>query len=314
VHVRIQAEAAVDPAVVSAGHLPSTYTLTTAFVDYNPPNLPAGFQPTVDLKPIMDELKALGALANPAYNINIVFTDLTGGPADATMINAGLTTLNITSDCKFAESEIPIEWREAVVADQQIPYEWLTETFFFADQPIPIEWLQIFFKKFDQMIPWEAQGISDTSYFLPVEWGGSPGAIAKIPFEWIDPLFSLFVEHEDDCNFWVAACEPAEWAAACWTADWVAEPLEVVEQSDASGLEWGAVPEEIGGTWVSELRKAAWETACNETLWTSDPPCTGWLAEACDTEWGTQTQPTGWNATAQGTRWTVLEPNVRGDR
>jgi hypothetical protein len=312
IDVDVHAELAVDPPAGSGTHLPTTYTLTTAFTNLTYPPSPGGVRPTVDLTSVMEELRDIGALASPAYNVNLVFVDRSGveGASDVHSVSS----LNVIANCDAPEYEIPFEWGGVLGLDNEIPVEWAQEVVVFQDHPLPIEWQQIFFKQFDHMIPWEALGISDTASTLPVEWGGSPGAEAVIPIEWTDPLFALFVTHLDDCNFWVAACDPTEWAAACWNSGWVAEPLEVVEQSDAADLEWGARPEEIGGTWCAELRKAAWETSDNERLWTSDGPCTGWLAEAYDTDWGTQTQSTVWNASRQGTRWTVLEPNVRGDR
>ncbi len=209
---------------------------------------------------------------------------------------------------------IPITWFGPVEFDQVIPFEWLQESFVQLDSEIPIEWQQIFFKKFDQVIPWEARGILDETRTINIEWRADPGFDAVIPYEWTDPLFSLFVTRDrEDCEFWLADCNTAGWEALRCASLWLADELPVEAQfAEESGGTWTARNEEIGGTWFAAERQSNWEAPCLPTVWISFPPDV-WYADDCPAMWFAQEQPVRWTSESQGSRWIVLEPNPRLD-
>jgi len=215
-----------------------------------------------------------------------------------------------------SDHQIPIAWFSPVLFDSTIPFEWLQESFVATDHQILIEWQQIFFKQFNQIIPWEARGILDpTDGTMPIEWRVDPGVEARIPVEWVDPLFALFVTRDaEDCELWLADCNTAGWQALRCASLWLAAEIPHEAQSaEEPGGTWTAVNEEIGGTWFAQERRSNWEAPCLPTVWLSCPPDI-WYADECPALWWAQEQQTQWAAAAHAASWIVLEPNVRGDR
>jgi hypothetical protein len=206
---------------------------------------------------------------------------------------------------------VPVEWKRTIDADHQIPYQWLTESFLFSDHRMLVEYQQIFFKRFDNVIPWEAQGIGERLFEAPIAWRGDPNALQRIPFEWTDPLFALFVEDPKLCELWVADCNGIKWdaqrVAAAWKTDQL--PDEPVVYPDP-GLDWESPPEEIGGAWFATDCGTQWSASKCKALWLADEPQV-WHADCLESQWAAQTQPDRWTAVEQGTAWEVLEPNPR---
>jgi len=174
-----------------------------------------------------------------------------------------------------------------------------------------MEYTQQYLKKFNSMIPWEARGVMNKELPSLVEWTGDPNAVAEILYEFTDPLFALFVMR-DTCDYWLADCDGTKWVADCYRSEWQAEATTATEYADDVPLVWTARDEEHGGVWCAAPQEGEWQAAACDTVWTADSE-NFWTADAACVNWKADAYGAVWNAAPQGTRWTVFEPNPRGD-